>query len=129
MITQSFLGALPGGRIDDYRNSTPRFVKVLGVGESARAIVDHINATHAENVLTTGQLDPNELLPIDEPVEGVKPNAVIVVYQRGEAAPFPFLIERTAAMLSFIVLETNGKPSKCPEAPGNRKIREISGDR
>src|SRR4051812_34802886 len=112
MITQTFLGNRPGRRIDDYRNSTPRFVKVLGVGEGARSIIEQFNDTHRDNIITTGALNPMGLQPMDEPVGGIAPNAVIVVYQKGEHAAFPFLTDRTASMLSLIVLET-------PDGKGN----------
>ena len=122
MITQTFLGDRPGQRIDDYRNSIPRFVKVLGVGEDARAIIERHNELHRENVITTGTLNPMRLEPMDGPVNGIAPNAVIVVYQKGENAAFPFLTDRTASMLSLIVLETTESRSN---AASDSKVRQI----
>lgn len=122
MITQTFLGGLPGRRIDDYRNSTPRFVKVLGVGDSAGAIIEAVNAAHRDNILASGPLNPAHPAAMDEPVNGIQPNAVVVVYQTGEEVSFPFLTERTASMLSFIVVETAGRP---PDGAAARKLREI----
>ena len=122
MITQTFLGGLPGKRIEDYRNSTPRFVKVLGVGESARAIVERFNDEHRENILMSGPIDPMGLKPLDEPVNGIKPNAVIVVYAKGEDVKFPFLTDRTASMLSFVVVEPNDSGV---EGDGNPKLRSL----
>jgi hypothetical protein len=122
MILQTFLGGRPGQRIDDYRNSSPRYIKVLGVGESARSIVERFNNAHRDNILTTSELDPMRLRPMDEPVDGIRPNAVVVVYQKGEQVRFPFLTDRTASMLSFIVLET-AEGQKDVEA--SRKVREI----
>lgn len=122
MITQTFLGGRPGLRIDDYRNSSPRYIKVLGVGDSARNFIETFNDTHRDNVITSGQLNPMGLLPMDEPVDGIRPNAVVVIYQQGEQVKFPFLTDRTASMLSFVVLETGGKK---PDAAENRKLRQI----
>ncbi|MDB5538976.1 MAG: hypothetical protein JWQ89_703 [Devosia sp.] len=122
MITQTFLGGRPGQRIDDYRNSTPRFVKVLGVGDSARAIIERFNESHRDNIITTGALNPMRLEPMDEPVNGISPNAVIVVYQKGEHVAFPFLTDRTASMLSLIVLET---PEGGSNVEADRKVRQI----
>jgi hypothetical protein len=122
MILQTFLGGRPGQRIDDYRNSSPRYIKVLGVGESGRAIVERFNDAHRDNILTTSELDPMRLQPMDEPVDGIRPNAVIVVYQKGEQVRFPFLTDRTASMLSFIVLET---PDGRADGEASRKVREI----
>ena len=50
------------------------------------------------------------------------PNAVIVVYQKGERAAFPFLTDRTASMLSLIVLET---PEGEPNLESDRKVKQI----
>jgi hypothetical protein len=60
--------------------------------------------------------------PMDQPVNGIAPNAVVVVYSRGEQVKFPFLTDRTASMLSFIVLE-DIEDRADPEV--NRKVREI----
>ena len=122
MITQTFLGNRPGQRLDDYRNSVPRYVKVLGVGENARAVIERFNEAHRDNIITTGSLDPMGLQPMDEPVGGIAPNAVIVVYQRGEHAAFPFLTDRTASMLSLIVLET---PDDKGHPESDKKVRKI----
>jgi hypothetical protein len=121
MIVQSFVSR-PGRRIEGYRNSSPRYVKVLGVGESARAIVEGFNADNRDNILTSGPLNPMQLQPMDEPVDGIRPNAVVVVYARGEPVKFPFLTDRTASMLSFIVLEGTEERAD-PEV--SRKVREI----
>ena len=121
MITQTFLGSRPGQRIDDYRNSTPRHIKVLGVGENARAIIERFNEAHRDNVILTGEINPMRLEPMDEPVNGIAPNAVIVVYQKGEQAAFPFLTDRTASMLSLIVLEVPGEIN----AEADSKVRQI----
>lgn len=121
MIEQTFLGGLPGKRIDDYRNSTPRFVKVLGIGAGAKAIIDAFNQRR-DNILMSGPINPLGLQALDEPVDGIKPNAVIVVYEKGEEVRFPFLTDRTASMLSFIVVEPN---DTSVETDGNRKLREL----
>lgn len=122
MIFQSFLGGRPGRRIEGYRNSTPRYVKVLGVGERARAIVESFSEEHRDNILMAGQLNPLQQERMDQPVDGIAPNAVVVVYSRGEQVKFPFLTDRTASMLSFIVLEGIDDRAD-PEV--NRKVREI----
>ena len=122
MIIQTFLGARPGQRLDNYRNSEARYVKVLGVGNTARAIVENFNESHSDNILSAGDFDPKKMQPLDGPVDGIKPNAVIVVYQHGESFPFSFLTVRTASMLSFIVLDSQRKKAN---ANASRKIREI----
>lgn len=122
MIAQSLISRHPGKRIDGYRNSTPRFIKVLALGPNAESVIAGVNEAERGNVLMSGPLDPDRRMPMDEPVDGKKPHAVIVVHEQGEKDQFPFLIERTASMLSFIVLE-NGKVFN--EKTENQKVRDI----
>jgi len=125
MIMQTFLSR-PGSRISGYRNSSPRFVKVLAVGDNAREIIDRVNEQERDNILMSGPLNPDGLQPMDEPVQGVKPHAVVVVHQQGDQDKFPFLIERTASMLSFVVLEKDGILRECDESKKVRAIRSIA---
>ncbi len=122
MIAQTVITTRPGKRIEGYRNSIPRIIKVLAVGREARDLIEEVNAEHRDNVVVSGDLDPHRLLPMDEPVQGLRPDAVVVVHQQGEPDAFPFLIERTASMLSFIVLETSGILREKAEP---RKVRDI----
>jgi hypothetical protein len=126
MIMQTVISRHPGKRIEGYRNSSPRIIKVLAVGQNAREIIQELTEEVRDNVLMSGSLDPHRLLPMDEPVNGVKPHAVVVVHQQGEPDTFPFVIERTAAMLSFIVLETNGILREKAESKKVRDIRAIA---
>jgi hypothetical protein len=126
MIMQTVISRHPGKRIEGYRNSSPRIIKVLAVGQNAREIIQELTEDERDNVLMSGSLDPHRLLPMDEPVNGVKPHAVVVVHQQGEPDTFPFVIERTAAMLSFIVLETNGILREKAESKKVRDIRAIA---
>lgn len=104
MIVHQFLDRKPGRRIDGYRNSEPRVVKVLGVGDAAGAAVERYSRARGGNVLAPLHVDADNPVPIDDDVEGVRPNAVVLVVQ-GEFDRFPFLVERTAAMLSVILIE------------------------
>jgi hypothetical protein len=122
MIVQTIIRRLPGKRIEGYRNSSPRFVKVLAVGPHARKIIADVNEEERGNVLASGEVDPRHPGPMDQPVDGHKPHAVVVVHQRGDDDDFPFVIEPTAAMLSFIVLEAEGAVG---EQTDNEKVRSI----
>lgn len=125
MIMQTFLSR-PGTRIQGYRNSAPRFIKVLAVGDNARDVIDGVNARERNNVLMSGAVDPDRRQAMDEPVQGIKPHAVVVVHQQGDRDRFPFLIERTASMLSFVVLEKDGILREQEESKTVRAIRAIA---
>lgn len=127
MISQAFLDMKPGGRIQGYRNSAPRFIKLLGVGVAARSIVERIGASRGANVMA-GRSGSEEAPDadhgaMDAPVDGVQPHAVIVVLQAGMADAFPFAIERTAAMLSVVQLD--GNCGKCGSGGSGKRLREL----
>jgi hypothetical protein len=122
MIMQSLISRYPGTRIDGYRNSSPRFIKLLAVGPNAERLIAQINDLERDNVLMAGRIYPDRSTPMDEPVDGIRPHAVIVVHEEGEADNFPFRIERTASMLSFIVLEDG---SSLGEAAASSKMRNL----
>jgi len=126
MIMQSIISRYPGKRIEGYRNSSPRTIKLLAVGPNARDVVAGVNAQERDNVLVTGEVAPDVRVPMDEPVNGVRPHAVIVVHEQGEEGDFPFLIERTASMLSLIVLERHGMLHEEAEEQNVRDIRAIA---
>ena len=126
MIIASCLESRPGKRIEGYRNSEPRHVKLLGVGRAAEAIVQEFSKGKSTNILLLSDDAAHRLQMLDEPVDGVRPNAVIVVYQSGDsAADIPFMVERTASMLSLIVLETNVRDDD-RAVPRLRQLREVA---
>ena len=126
MAMQSLISRPPGTRIQGYRNSAPRFVKVVAMGPEAEAALAALNRRERDNILMSGRVDAGAPLPMDAPVDGVKPHAVIIVHQQGESAAFPFLVERTASMLSLVVLETTGPLNEQNENPTMRRIRALA---
>ena len=122
MIVQSLISRFPGTRIEGYRNSKPRIIKLLAVGPNAAGLISDLDCHELGHVLMTGRIDPENLTPMDDPVDGVRPNAVIVVHEEGEAEYFPFLIERTASMLSLIVLLDD---SSIVTRVKNDKVKEL----
>lgn len=126
MIVQSFLGSRPGLRIEDYRNSQPRYIKLIGVGERAAALIDQFNIANRNNVLTSGTLEHGAVGAMDEAVDGIRPNAVIVIYETGDEVRFPFLTDRTASMLSFVALEQDGASLAVAESKQLRELRSVA---
>jgi hypothetical protein len=126
MAMQSLISRYPGTRIQGYRNSAPRFVKVVAMGPEAEAALSALNRRERGNILMSGRVQEGAPVPMDAPVDGVKPHAVIIVHQQGEATAFPFLVERTASMLSLVVLETAGALDEQAENQTMRQIRALA---
>lgn len=102
-VTQ-FLDRKPGRRIEGYRNSRPRMVKVMGVGGAASDVVRRYGRSRGANILTPTAVNPDQPESLDARVDGIAPHAVVLVLE-GRPERLPFAIERTAAMLSVVLIE------------------------
>lgn len=109
----------PGARVQGYRNSRPRRVKLIGLGDTAHALAEDIAAAMGAGVLLGL---PDAALPLDAPVGGVTPGALIVVMHALDGAPgLPPVVDRTAATLSVVLLEPPGaRPGVAALAATNR---------
>lgn len=126
MAIQSLVSRHPGTRIQGYRNSAPRYVKIVAMGPEAEAALEKLNRHERDNIIMSGRVGSESLEPMDAPVDGITPHAVIVVHQQGEPSAFPFLVERTASMLSLVVLETGGPLNEQQENQTMRDIRALA---
>jgi len=112
-----------GRRIADYRNSVPRLVKVIGIGAAAEALAEDI-AAGARGTVVLGRregTDGPEHWPLDAPVSGVVPGAVVVVMTQSSAPQaLRHRIERTAATLSVVMLDS-GEAAVPPEVASLRQ--------
>lgn len=118
------MAARPGSRVQGYRNSRPRQVKLIALGHAARALAEDIAASAGPGVLL-GAADAS--LPLDAPVGGVQPGALVVVMHALDGAPgLPAVVDRTAATLSVVLLEPPGtRPGPETQRAANR-IRGVA---
>jgi len=108
-----------GRRIADYRNSAPRLVKVIGIGAAAQALAEDI-AAGARGSVVLGRHEGADA-PLDAPVAGVVPGAVVVVMtQSSIPQALGHRIERTAATLSVVMLDS-AEGAVAPEVAGLRQ--------
>ena len=126
MLVHQFLDRKPGKRIDGYRNSEPRIVKVIGVGSAAGKAVERYNRARYGNVLAPIHVDAGSPVRIDQAVDGVQPNAIVLVLH-GTFNHFPFVIERTAATLSVILVEPENGTEETPQGalPQVRAVADL----
>jgi len=97
----------PGARVQNYRNSQPRSVKLVGVGETARTLAEDVAAEMGSRVILGPA--PSAAEPLDASVDGVRPGALVLVLHALEStADLPPVVERTAATLSVVLIEPKG---------------------
>ena len=125
-MLQSLISRYPGARLDGYRNSMPRTVKLIAIGPGAERLVAEMIDGNQDNVLIADGIDLDHCVPLDEPVNGHRPHAVILVHEDGEVGRFPFLIERTASMLSLVVLEDRAPGRQNAQSGRVRDLRAIA---
>jgi hypothetical protein len=94
-----------GQRLQSYRNSVPREVKLIGVGQGGLEIVKRIAQARLPNVMPVALSDGAQLAPLDAPVAGRRPNIIVLVYRSGDPVVIPAIIERPAPLVSFVLLE------------------------
>jgi hypothetical protein len=96
------------GRIGGYRNSTPRRVKLIGIGEGAKAVVARVAQARLPNVLVAPQSEDAITAALDAPVKGASPNMIVLVYRSGDRVALPRLADRPKLLVTLVRLEDAG---------------------
>lgn len=112
-----------GTRIQGYRNSIPRNIKLLGASAGAQRLVADILYEGPPNLSSDQVAAEGERL--DMPVGGQVPNAVIVVHVNGEPVVSALPVLRTASMLSLVVIEAD-IAALTPPAPEIRALQSVA---
>lgn len=115
----------PGARVGGYRNSQPRAVKLMGLGDTARTLAEDVAADLRGRVLLGAP--PSAAEPLDAPVGGVRPGALVLVMHALEpAADLPAVIERTAATLSVVLIEPRGTVPVARVQSAAQRLRAVA---
>jgi hypothetical protein len=96
---------LPGRRIEGYRNSSPRLIRLLGLGQVGSEVARAIGKRRLPNVaVATG------MLAVDWPqlageIRGMPVNMIVLVCGEGDAALFAPGKGRPDALVTFVLLQ------------------------
>lgn len=60
MTKQTLVSRYPGSRIEGYRNSRPRVIKLIAVGPEAERLVAGLIDPDRDNVLMSGRIAPHD---------------------------------------------------------------------
>jgi hypothetical protein len=102
------LATIPGRRIGHYRNSSRRFIKLYGLGQTGATIAQSVGERGLPNVeVRTGSRPAGW----DE-IAGEKPdpatNMVVIVCGEGDEGLFRPGRERPASLVTFVLLQRQG---------------------
>jgi hypothetical protein len=113
------------GRIGGYRNSAPRRVKLIAVGEGAKAVVARIAQMGLPNVLVAPEVDDTCSASLDAPVEGASPNMIVLVYRSGDRVALPRLVEKPKLLVTFVLLDEASANAHDAGAQALRAIADL----
>jgi len=98
---------IPGRRIDDYRNSAQRFIKLYGLGAAGAQIAQQVSKRGRPNVeIRTGE----KPVGWDE-IAGRTPdpdtNMIVIVCAQGDEGLFRPAPERPDSLVTFVLLQNS----------------------
>jgi hypothetical protein len=107
---------IPGRRIDDYRNSSPRLIRLFGLGSAGGAVVARLRRRPNVKVVTnTRPVGWDEVA--DDPA---RPNMVVIVCAEGDEALFRPERGKPDMLVTFVLLQSDDTPL----APDDRRLAD-----
>lgn len=101
------LAAIPGRRIGNYRNSSPRSVKLYGLGKTGASVAQRVGARGLPNVEVrtgSGAAGWPEIAGAPDPAT----NMVVIVCGEGDEGLFRPGRERPPSLVTFVLLQREG---------------------
>ena len=113
---------IPGDRIGGYRNSLPRHIRLLGLGEPGSRIVNEIAARAYPNVDIVTEVGP---IGWEEIVgrQLTAPDMVIIVCREGDQRLFRAAAGKPTILMTFVLLQEAAQAAEAQE----RLAAEIRG--
>ncbi len=117
---------VPGRRIAGYRNSTPRRIRLLGLGEYGSRVVREIATRGRPNVEVATDARPvgwDDIVAPSTPPGGERTNMIVIVCGEGDEALFSPMRGKPDMLVTFVVL----KESEAFEEPEGPRIAQMRG--
>ena len=123
MDTLPAVPAIPGARIGGYRNSSPRRIRLLGLGEHGSQVAREVAARGFPNVEVITEARPLGWEEIAKERGGERTNMIVVVCGEGDERLFSPAQGRPGMLVTFVVV------TEKPNAPlgDDRQLAKIRG--
>jgi hypothetical protein len=108
---------IPGARIAGYRNSSPRLIRLLGLGEHGSRVAREVAARGFPNVEVETNARPVGWDDIAKERPGERTNMVVVVCGEGDERLFSPTQGKPSMLVTFVVLKESS------EAPATDDLR------
>ena len=99
---------IPGGRIAGYRNSSPRLIRLLGLGEHGSRIAREVATRGFPNVEVETNARPVGWDDIAKERPGQRTNMVVIVCGEGDEGLFSPSRGKPDMLVTFVVLKETG---------------------
>jgi hypothetical protein len=97
-----------GARIDHYRNSSPRLIKLLGVGDQGGKIVRMVAKRNRPNVEVFANEKPVGWKDLTQDRSGERTNMIVIVCAEGDERLFRPEQGKPDMLVTFVVLHSHG---------------------
>jgi hypothetical protein len=114
---------IPGARIEHYRNSTPRVIRLLGLGDRGGKVARTVARRGLPNVEVTTNAKPVGWKEIATDRAGAHTNMVVIVCAEGDERLFRPEHGKPDMLVTFVVLQNVGDP----EVAGDYRVANIRG--
>lgn len=110
MIAWSSAPAIPGNRIGGYRNSSPRRIRLFGLGKHGGSVARQVSARNYPNVEVVTEARSIDWDEIATECRGSRANMIVVVCAEGDERLFP-VRSRPDTPVTFVLLTQSANPS------------------
>jgi hypothetical protein len=107
---------IPGGRIAGYRSSSPRLIRLLGLGQHGSAVAREVAARGLPNVEVVTNARPVGWDDIATERPGERTNMVVIVCGEGDERLFNPAQGKPNMLVTFVVLKHSGDMPATDEA-------------
>jgi hypothetical protein len=99
---------IPGGRIEGYRNSTPRLIRLIGLGDSGAKVVRRVAAHAPANVQVTTNEMPVGWDELASDATAGRSNLIVVVCAERDQRLFCPDRGKPDMLVTFVLLQNDG---------------------
>ena len=97
---------IPGSRIDHYRNSSPRLIRLLGLGEKGGRVVRTVGKRHRPNVEVMTMAKPVGWEEVAGRNSGASTNMIVIVCAEGDERMFRPERGKPDMLVTFVLLRS-----------------------
>jgi hypothetical protein len=114
---------IPGARIDHHRNSSPRLIRLLGLGEKGGKVARNVAKRGLPNVQVLTDAKPVGWKDIADDGVGARTNMIVIVCAEGDERLFRPEHGKPDMLVTFVMLQSIGDP----RAAGDQRVANVRG--